>query len=55
MTANEGTGYSSLIAAFRALTLQQQETQVELERLREEVQQLQTRIEEREMAEAALI
>ena len=55
MTANEGMDYSSLIAAFRALTLQQQETQIELEWLREEVQQLRTRVEERETAEAALI
>ena len=55
MTANEGTGYSSLIAAFWALTLQQQETQIELEQLREEVQQLRTRVDEREKAEAVLI
>ena len=46
MAVNDQADYSRLIAALRALTLQQEETQRELEELREEVHQLRTRVED---------
>ena len=48
MTVSERDDYSGLIAVLRTLTLQQQQTNNELERLRGEVEELRARVEQQE-------
>ena len=48
MTVDDSDRYSRLIEAFQSLALQQQQTESNLNRLREEVQELRTRVEQQE-------